>query len=439
MKRLRHDRVAGNIGWLLSGRVFRLGFGFFIGILLARYLGPGQLGSLSYALSLKAFFANFVYLGLSGLVVRELVRTPEEENLIFGTTFFLKLTGSVLGFIALLFVALFSHKTSPQESLLVTILAFSLFPAALDCLDFWFQAKTQSKYIVLSQNISFVFFALFKLAGIYLKLDLVFFAILASTEILLSKALLWSYYKIHGGLISSWRFSMTKAIQLLSECWIIILSGFFAMINMRVDQIMLRVMQGATEVGFYSIAANLSEVWYFIPNAIAISFYPKLIELKKTNSILYAKTLQDAFDLLFVISASVALLCQFLADFAVPFLYGIEFQPTASILKIHIWAGIFMFQRALLSKWFFIEDALPLSLWSHGLGALVNVMLNLALIPSMKGEGAAIATLLSYATSSYLFLFCWNRTRPVANMMTKSFILPFRKILAPKNRLKDRE
>jgi Na+-driven multidrug efflux pump len=89
-----------------------------------------------------------------------------------------------------------------------------------------------------------------------------------------------------------------------------------------------------------------------------------------------------------------------------------------------------MFMRSLFSKWVLIENALVFSLVSHGFGALVNVLANLALIPAFGGQGAAVATLLSYAASSYFFLFFFAKTRPLALKMSKSLLLPARVILA---------
>jgi Na+-driven multidrug efflux pump len=83
----------------------------------------------------------------------------------------------------------------------------------------------------------------------------------------------------------------------------------------------------------------------------------------------------------------------------------------------------------LFSKWVLIEDALFYSLFSHGFGALINILLNLFLVPSFGGQGAAVATLLSYACSSYIFLFFFLKTRPLAVKMTKSFLLPARIVL----------
>src|SRR5690606_4156260 len=96
------------------------------------------------------------------------------------------------------------------------------------------------------------------------------------------------------------------------------------------------------------------------------------------------------------------------------------------ILKIHVWGGVFVFMRMVFSRWIIIENLLVFSVLTHGFGALVNVILNIILIPGMGGVGAAIATLISYAVSSYLALLLLKKSRGMFWMMTKALLAPFR-------------
>ncbi len=71
---------------------------FFIGVWIARYLGPERFGLLSYAQSFVSLFSAFATLGLDGIVVRELVKHPEKEGELLGIAFVLKLVGAFLTF-----------------------------------------------------------------------------------------------------------------------------------------------------------------------------------------------------------------------------------------------------------------------------------------------------------------------------------------------------
>ena len=95
----------------------------------------------------------------------------------------------------------------------------------------------------------------------------------------------------------------------------------------------------------------------------------------------------------------------------VPLIFGDKFNAGISVLQIHIWAGVFIFIRYLIGQHLIITGQEPLSLASHGIGAVLNVLLNWWLIPIMGIDGAAWATLISYAYASFFFIFFSRRTR----------------------------
>jgi len=132
------------------------------------------------------------------------------------------------------------------------------------------------------------------------------------------------------------------------------------------------------------------------------------------------------YDLLFMLALAVAILVMLVAVPVIDLMFGGAYQAAAQILIIHVWAALFVFMRALFSKWLLIENLLEFSLITQGLGALSNVVLNYWLIPLYGGVGAAYATLISYAMASYLTLFLHPKTRPVFWVMTRSIMSPLR-------------
>jgi O-antigen/teichoic acid export membrane protein len=78
-----------NTLWLFFERIIKMGIGFFIIILLTRYLGPENYGLLSYSQSLIGIFIAFSTLGLEVVLVRELTKRKSETDVILGTAFIL--------------------------------------------------------------------------------------------------------------------------------------------------------------------------------------------------------------------------------------------------------------------------------------------------------------------------------------------------------------
>ena len=85
-----------NTSWLLGEKILRMVVALFVGIYVARYLGPENYGLLSYTNSFVAIFVALATLGLDDVVVRELVKYPEQREELLGTSFLLKIVGAVL-------------------------------------------------------------------------------------------------------------------------------------------------------------------------------------------------------------------------------------------------------------------------------------------------------------------------------------------------------
>jgi PST family polysaccharide transporter len=120
----------------------------------------------------------------------------------------------------------------------------------------------------------------------------------------------------------------------------------------------------------------------------------------------------------------------FIAPALISLLYTDEYSASATILSIHIFASIFIFQRAILSKWLIIEKLYKYSLISSVCGAITNIVLNAVLIPQYGGVGAAWATVISYMIASYGFLFFHSNTKRYAQILHQA-VLNFPALLKP--------
>ena len=416
-----------NASWMMAERLLNIGVGFVTAVLLARYLGPEQFGILAYAISMTAIFASAGHMGLAGLVVREVVKKPDTVPETLGTTFMLKLAGMAIGYALILIYTLTFEQIGSTEFWMLLIVASAIFFQTFDVVEYWFQSQVQAKYPAIAKSTSLVIAAGIKVALVLSGAGVVAFAFAHTAQFMLAALILAMLYKGTTTVsLTTWKASFAKAKELLSQGWIIYLGSIFAVIYMKIDQVMLKWMIGAEEVGVYAVAAQLSEAWYFLPTAIVASFFPKLIKLHEADPARFNQRFQQLFDVLFILAIVVAILVSLVAGPLIALLFGAEYQNSASILTIHIWAGVFIFMRAAFSRWILIEGALMFSLITQGLGALANIGLNMLLIPRYGGEGAAMATLISYAIASYAALLVHKKTRPVFFMMTKSIFSPIR-------------
>lgn len=416
-----------NTSWMMGEKVFTMGLALVVSILVARYLGPENYGILSYAISLCSLFAIATHMGLSGLAVRELVNKPQEHEELMGTIFAIKLVGGLLATIAFISFIFAIGDINEVEFWVLLLVSGIILLKPFEVFDFWFQAKVMAKYSSIVRALSTIVLSLIKLVLVALGAHLLVFAGAYLFQALLVALLFVYFFKKEANIpLIKWKFKLLRAKQLLGQGWMIMLGAIFAILYLKIDQVMIRWMVNAEEVGVYSVAAKLSEAWYFIPGVILASVFPKLLELRKTDETKFKVRLQQLFDFLFVMAFTLAVIVSFISEPVINILYGIEFGKAAVILSIHIWAGIFIFMRAVFSKWILVEDAIAFSMITQGTGAGANVLLNFVFIPIYGGLGAAIATILSYAMASYFSLLFYKKSRPIFWMMTKSLIFPFR-------------
>lgn len=415
--------------WLLSERVITILFTFTVGIFLARYLGPNDFGVYNYLISIITLLSPLTALGLNAVVVRDLVDAQREDhddtNVILGTSCVLRFFGGLFACASLLFVDIY-FNISQNNTLWLILLASANIFSCFQVVDFWLQSKVNSKYSAILRLSIFITSSLVKLISIiFFSCGLKTILIIQTFEVLASGVLYVPLYKYLKGKIFNWSYNKNKAKTLMSKSWWLILSGVAEVLYLKIDQIMLGMINGYSTVATYAVAARLSEAWYFFPTIITASFFPLLILAKKESEEKYKHTLLDLSRKLFFCALIISIFITIIAHTAINILYGEAYAESATILIIHIWASLFVFMRAVLSKWLVIENMLPFSLVTHISGAIVNIILNLILIPKMGGIGSAIATVISYSISSYFSLFIFKRTRVMGWIMTKAIFTCF--------------
>ena len=410
-----------NTSWFFSESILRIVLALLVGVWVARYLGPSNLGILSYAQSYVALFLAFSTLGLNSILERELVKTPDKANILLGTAFVLQTIGSFI-LTLLLLVSIFITGEDNESITMILIFGSVTFLESFLVIRIYFQSVVKGKYPALAGIISLIIGSILKITLILFKAPLIAFAIVMAMETAIGICMtVFFYYKDKQTLIR-WKFDRIKAKELLSDSWPLILSAIVVSIYMKVDQVMLKQMVDGREVGIYAAAVRLSEAWYFIPGIITQSLFPAIVNAKKINDKLYYSRLQKLYDLMVVLAVAVALPTTFLSDFIISVLFGSEFSESASVLDVHIWAGVFVFLGVARGGWIINENLQRYTAVYLGIGMVVNVVLNLILIPDHGALGAAYATLISQSVSALFAPALFKKTRLSFYMMSKSLI-----------------
>jgi PST family polysaccharide transporter len=227
------------------------------------------------------------------------------------------------------------------------------------------------------------------------------FAWAQALEVLVAAIGLLVVYRYLGGGVADWRPGYVQALALIRECWPLIFAGLSVMLYMKVDIVMLGKISGDRSAGIYSAATRLSEGFYFIPMIIASSIAPVLLRARARSPEQYLQGLFRLYLLMVRMSLVIAVPLAVVSPLLIELLFGSDFSESADVLRVHVWVAIAVFLGVASSQYLTNEGLQKLSLYRTLIGLVINILLNLFLIPAYGAVGAAIATLVSYFIATF--------------------------------------
>lgn len=395
--------ILGNTGWLFADRLLRMALGMLVGVWVARYLGPARYGALNYAANMAGTFAILAALDMDSVLVRELALRPGHEQALLGTAFRLRAFAGLPALALAVGTTWALRPQEPQLAVMTGLFGVAIFSQSPDVIEAWFRSRLKAQWVVIARGSAYVVVALLRVGLILSGAGVVAFAGAAAAEALLASAALWVVFLRKGGPSGHWAWDAQRAKAMLALAWPLLLSSLAVIGYMKIDQFMLAAMVGDAEVGRYAAAVRLSELWYFMPMALASSAAPALAEAQRDPAIFEQRWIK-LFRAMLYMSLPVALLMTLLAEPLCQLLYGASFEGTGAILALHIWAAVFVFIGVAQGAGEVARGQtrqMMIRTWS---GALLNVALNLVWIPRWQGMGAAAATVVSYAVANSVAL-----------------------------------
>lgn len=412
-----------NTSWLFSEKILRMVVGLFVGVWVARYLGPEQFGLFSYAQSFVGLFAVIATLGLDGIVIRELVKDENRRDELICTAFWLKFIGAIIVLLVLLIAIQFTSNDNYTNKL-IFIIASATILQAVNVVDMYFQARILSRYVVFANIISLFISSVIKIILILNEASLIAFAWAALFDsFVVACGYIYFYFRHSSFDIKNLTFNKSTAISLLRDSWPLILSGIVITIYMKIDQVMIMEMMDAESVGQYAAAVRINEAWYFIPMAITSSLFPAIVNAKKVSSELYYQRLQKMYDFMVVFSIALTIPMFFLNSSIINILYGSQYNQSAGVLLILFCSTLSVSIGVSNGLWLLNENLQRINVINKTLGMLLNIILNLLLIPKFGIKGSAYATLISYFVTNYFILLLFKNTRPSFINISKSLNL----------------
>ena len=418
------QEVLNNTGWMMGDQIIRQVVGLLVGVWLARYLGPQLYGEFSFALAIVVIVTPVAMLALDNVAVRRLVQDPSGRDDVLGTSFILMTAGGVCAF-GLAMAAVFLVR--PDDRLvhwLVGILAAGSIFQACWAVEFWFSARLQWQFAGYAKTSAFLISSLLKISLILVHAPLIAFAWAGLAELAIGSAGLLVVYRWQGYAINRWRFNRSTAKRFLQDGWPILSFSVLVMVHLRIDQVMLGNLAGSRELGNYSVAVRISEVWYFIPMVFCSSSFPAILKSEGTSEELFYAHLQRLYNLLALLAYGVAIPVAIFSREIIQMLFSSAYADAAPLLTILIWTGIFTSLGAARNVFIVAKNWTRINLISIALGCALNILLNVLLIPVYGAKGAVLATFISYWFAVHGTCFLFKPLRRTGWMMVKALIFP---------------
>jgi O-antigen/teichoic acid export membrane protein len=411
-----------NTSWLLTERIIRMGVLFFVGVYVARYLGPERYGLLSYSNSLVGIFTSIALLGLDGIVVRELVKKPENRDKILGTSFLLKVMGTLLMWLIIL-ITLFFTNNDLLTNLLIAVIAFSVIFQAFNVIEFNFQAEVKLKYVVHAQLVQLLVTSVTKIILVVQELPLIWFASAFCLDaIILAVGLVYTY-SFNRGKIYFWKWDSKYAKALLIESWPLMFSYMSYLIYAKIDRVMIKEMMDEYSVGIYSAAYVLYEAPLFISLMIAKSIYPLLVQYYHDNKNKFFQLYSTLSSYMTLLSYLIVLFIFIFHEILIQITFGESFEESSKILMLLSFGMIPMFNAFLRSSYITITGNQKIILYTTLFSAMLNIVLNLLLIKAYGVIGAVYATVFTQTLSLIVLNFAFTNTRSISFIQAKSLLL----------------
>lgn len=397
--------MAKNTLSLASAEIITKLLAFVLIIFVARHLQDVGFGKYSFALAFTSFFAIVSDLGLSILTIREVARDNELAGKYLGNISLFKFILSLIAFVLLVILINLMHYP-PDTTLAVYIAgAYVIVTSFNQFFRSIFRAFEKMEYETLVRVFERVVIFSLVMAVIHLGYGLIeivsaflvgsLFGFLFSVLIVITK-----FIKPRFEIDLSFLKNATK------EALPFGLTAIFVVIYFKIDTVMLSMMEGDAVVGWYNAAYNIIEgLSALIAGSLSFAVFPLISRYAKSSRATLKKGYIMAFQLLFAAGLTISILVTIFADKIIILFYGPGYLNSIIALRILIWAFFLICISLISSTLLNSIDKQNIVAGGTGLGALVNVVLNLILIQYYSFKGAAIATVITEVLGFFIYFY----------------------------------
>ena len=389
-----------NIIFLSSAEVISKGLQFVLMVYAARLLDKASFGKFNFALSLSFIAIIFADMGINTLLIREVARNKKSASRYFVNSFVVKIFSSIITYFLVVIVLNMLSYPVDTKNVVYAIWIFTIISTFTELFYSIFRAFEKMFFDALIKITRMVLLAA---AGLYvlfrgygvLAFSIVFIAV-ESAMIILAYVIASRNFII---LKPSLNFGFMK--EIVKKALPFGISFVFSTIYFYIGSVMLSKMKGDVEVAVYSVAYNLALAILFIPTVYTSAIYPVMSRYFKKSKGELVFLYKKSFKYLYIIGLPISAGIFLLADRIILYIYGKEYLSSAIALQIISFSLFIKFLNFLMGFALSSINRQGRRSFGQGIAAVLNVALNLALIPVIGYKGAAWSILI---TEIFLFI-----------------------------------
>lgn len=387
--------VTKNSIFLLISSIFQKVVSFLYFMYLARQLPADSVGKYAFSISFSFMFAVFMDFGTNSFLIRKIARNEEDSNKNVNNVFVLEIIlGLIFILISSLFVNIIGYPEITKQLVYIGILTVffdnltTTFYATLrGKQELWFESIGYAAYQVIVFSLG-IYFVINNYPLLYLALPPIF----ASSSNLI-------YSIIVAKKRSSFKFDLhlkkEELFYIMRQALPFALTGIFTKIYSSIDSFFLSIFSTDEHIAYYQASYKLVFALQFIPIAIGSAIFPAFAKDFKENKDQLKATFSKSFKVLSFVAIPLSFLFTILAKDIILFLYP-KYLESIPVLQVFAFSFFFMFLNTPVGLILSSCDRQKTNTRNSFIAMIINLVLNLILIPVLDIKGAAIASLISF-------------------------------------------
>lgn len=398
-----NNRVLQNTKWIIVCKIIQSLVQLVVGMLSARYLGPANYGLINYAASLVAFAVPVMQLGLQATLVQEYVNDPDKEGEIVGTSLVMNGVSAVACMAGVVTFTAFANAGETVTILVCGLYSTSLLCQSFEMLQYWFQAKLLSKYSAPAMLCAYIVASAYKIYLLATAKNIYWFAVSHSIEYGVTGLVLFVTYLKRGQQKLS--FSCQTAKRLFGKSRHYIAAMLMVVVYTSMGNVMLKMMVGEAENGYYAAAATCVSISNFVFMAIIDTARPVALQSREISVEQFEKNVSRVYAITTYLALAQSVVYTLFAEFIIKVLYDDAYSPAAPVLRILVWNTAFSYMGYVRNIWILGEEKHKSLFAINFGGAVANLVFNIWLIPGLGAQGAAYASVLTQIFTNFVMGF----------------------------------